>query len=142
MLPCILLTSLSERHPPKQGLKHRSGYGYYTVFYRLSERHPPKQGLKRADHSILFGLVRLSERHPPKQGLKPGSGWMLNHHGPGLSERHPPKQGLKQATLQRPCTAEVAFRATSTKTRIETIIAPREVELHGVFQSDIHQNKD
>jgi len=59
-----------------------------------------------------------------------------------LSERHPPKQGLK-LDYQKLATAVVdAFRATSTKTRIETVNSPEEAKVASDFQSDIHQNKD
>jgi len=63
----------------------------------VSEQHPQKQGLKRkVVEDAIKAKQAVSEQHPQKQGLKLPDG--LDH--PGLNVR---------------------LRATSTKTRIETL---------------------
>jgi len=89
-----------------------------------SDIHQNKDWNWERSHCLGF-IPRLSERHPPKQGLKPT--WhVTNPIPPGgsvrlLSERHPPKQGLKLEAPLFVFTVMYPFRATSTKTRIETL---------------------
>jgi len=59
-----------------------------------------------------------------------------------LSEQHPREQGLKHGIDADMTLIYGAFRATSKRTRIETII---EKLRHGdatIFQSNIQENKD
>ncbi len=85
----------------------------------------------------------LSEQHPREQGLKlkrPGPA--VNYPVTPLSEQHPREQGLKLTSSIWPRLPWYAFRATSKRTRIETIpqwdfwIPVR------LFQSNIQENKD
>ena len=73
-------------------------------------------------HDLSKWIARaaeLSEQHPREQGLKheviPPRLEVL-----GLSEQHPREQGLKQPVGGRLRFADLAFRATSKRTRIET----------------------
>ena len=59
-----------------------------------------------------------------------------------LSERHPRKQGLKLWSYSGNTRWRLTFRATSTKTRIETTLQLYGDQILGGFQSDIHENKD
>ena len=73
--------------------------------------------------TVSISRASLSERHPRKQGLKPVEDGIVDR-GNRLSERHPRKQGLKHQYIAERVYTKWTFRATSTKTRIETQTPP------------------
>jgi len=95
-----------------------------------------------AGEARLDLFTDLSEQHPREQGLKLGI-WKASVPGATLSEQHPREQGLKLHSLTRlkPMTFS-AFRATSKRTRIETILVSSKGDPGIVFQSNIQENKD
>ena len=131
---------LSERHPEKQGLKHvlEDKYCRIEQTFRASSR---KTRIETELHGATHTPWNLSERHPEKQGLKPFTGAF--HAGSSfLSERHPEKQGLKLEDTQVRLRLKSAFRASSRKTRIETLLPEGGDFLLHLFQSVIQKNKD
>jgi len=132
---------------------------------KLSEQHPREQGLKRTVVNKNRPEFKLSEQHPREQGLKRGY-LMLGMGTYSLSEQHPREQGLKLTTSDYFSIAQKAFRATSKRTRIETICLTAaetlnppfratskrtRIETNGLcpktrdcrdFQSNIQENKD
>jgi len=59
-----------------------------------------------------------------------------------LSEQHPREQGLKPYLPQVGTQLQLAFRATSKRTRIETQLRVCHRVPAGGFQSNIQENKD
>ncbi len=139
---------LSEQHPREQGLK-QNGVTALSPKTPLSEQHPREQGLKRCrskSSKALPGVFQsniqenkdwnkdrstnsyrclqlLSEQHPREQGLKPHicldtfQKWYL-------SEQHPREQGLKLCNkVLEWRNTWFTFRATSKRTRIETLFS-------------------
>jgi len=87
----------------------------------LSERHPRKQGLKLPYPRISPVTKRLSERHPRKQGLKQDVvGGLAPIIGIFQSDIHENKDWNSFIRYNR--RGRETFRATSTKTRIETFL--------------------
>ena len=88
---------------------------------KLSEQHPREQGLKH-DGEISHRLaLELSEQHPREQGLKLNVIRSFSAVSPTLSEQHPREQGLKRHRENIALVEPEAFRATSKRTRIETL---------------------
>ena len=104
---------------------HDKGYYDKGVFWgTVAELHPLKQGLKLIfDASSAVVNCLVAELHPLKQGLKQiMCAWYDS--ADAVAELHPLKQGLKQDYLLAMMLDHPRCRATSTKTRIETLQLP------------------
>ncbi len=133
---------LSEQHPREQGLKHvihRRGCETAEPFRATSKRtRIETQGPETPDRSR-----KLSEQHPREQGLKPGLQILVllqeSHFQSNIQENKDwnlPPLG-PNSRLPR------SFRATSKRTRIETINAAGWGDYRRrCFQSNIQENKD
>jgi len=83
----------------------------------------------------------LSEQHPREQGLKLEK--LYAERKPfALSEQHPREQGLKHVLYFEYMVSYLSFRATSKRTRIETLEFNRSIHYNRLFQSNIQENKD
>ena len=140
-----------EQVPRKQGLKLIYVLTYPKTIWH-QEQVPRKQGLKLFDIKLFQRHVWHQEQVPRKQGLKP-TNWYCIRWSPVHQEQVPRKQGLKlledcslvgwfghQEQVPRKqglklgpvgCTRErrSPSRASSTKTRIETINRPMTVSI-------------
>jgi len=117
--------------------------GFQTGYFAdLSERHPPKQGLKLFVPNQLRLSIFTFRATSTKTRIETQITALSGYRFIKLSERHPPKQGLKRRTTPSLCHTLQSFRATSTKTRIETERQIKVCQSCLYFQSDIHQNKD
>ncbi len=122
-------TSIKTRIETKLGL-----WGTGDV-KSLSEQHPLKQGLKPIHPCHFSHFAYLSEQHPLKQGLKLIVPKLVQKYLHSLSEQHPLKQGLKLYTLLLKLMDSESFRATSIKTRIETLLLAKPLSLFFRFRS-------
>jgi len=88
---------------------------------KLSEQHPREQGLKlRRFDEVLF-CQTLSEQHPREQGLKPIFPAIERHL---LASFRATSKRTRIETLEPELILAIppAFRATSKRTRIETLL--------------------
>ena len=133
--------SLSERHPEKQGLKPCE-----TLVLNLS--HVFQSVIqKNKDWNILHARGSRTENNF-QSVIQKNKDWNLwwsggRLSGQELSERHPEKQGLKLSCAgSRLIESGPSFRASSRKTRIETMMMRCPMSSRICFQSVIQKNKD
>ena len=89
----------------------------------VRRRVPKKQGLKPAWHADHGSQEMVRRRVPKKQGLKQWEGHKCLMLNSGVRRRVPKKQGLKRKNMDSSNMEKLCPKASSKKTRIETIFS-------------------
>ena len=84
----------------------------------------------------------VSEQHPRKQGLKPEYFRHEQFREPGSQSNIQENKDWNDMRKTKEVTVEYCLRATSKKTRIETLESRAEPKVHVLSQSNIQENKD
>ena len=132
---------LSERHPPKQGLKHlcellkRQAFHTFRATSTKTRIETGNDAVCRQEHEDF-----QSDIHQNKD-------WNMSSHAALYPSDQPfratsTKTRIETHSILNTGLLYDSFRATSTKTRIETLKQAGISSRQQSFQSDIHENKD
>ncbi len=118
------IDELSEQHPREQGLKHQfCNCGNIRIVPNFQSNIQENKDWNKLSELLDYAKENLSEQHPREQGLKLENPDCLPMKVK-LSEQHPREQGLKHMRSKKKIGIISPFRATSKRTRIETIQHP------------------
>ena len=134
-------TALSEQHPREQGLKPSLRLSILKMLQAFRATSKRTRIETQVSLIVTDVEIQLSEQHPREQGLKHSTCYTIWNTA-SLSEQHPREQGLKLAYAPNTILIQEAFRATSKRTRIETVAAFEDGDVPHHFQSNIQENKD